>query len=52
LQILYEKALRGAYSVGFGNEFHSIDDTPDVLKKRNYENIKRCFLCLDKLLLL
>lgn len=47
----YEKALRGKYSDKLGdvlldtmkselaNEFPSIDETPEILKKRNYESI-------------
>ena len=55
LQAWYKKALRGTYSVDLGNEllsclcgeianeFPSVDDTPEVLKKRNYESCKDSF---------
>jgi len=48
----YEKALRGKYSkilgeellsclcVELSNEFPSLTETPDVLKKRGYEKIR------------
>lgn len=48
----YEKALRGSYSKMLGDkllyclaqeiadEFPSVDTTPDIIKKRHYENVK------------
>ena len=48
----YEKALRGQYSElladkllyclaqEIAEEFPSVDNTPDIIKKRHYENIK------------
>ena len=55
LQDWYEKALRGTYSADLGdellsclcgeiaNEFPSVDDMPEVLKNRNYSQIKDTF---------
>jgi len=57
LQAWYEKALRGTFSMDLGNEllsclcgeianeFPSVDETPEVLKKRNYERVKDDFWC-------
>lgn len=51
----YEKALRGKYAADIGSalistlcteiiqEFPSIDDIPDAIKARNYENISDPF---------
>jgi len=51
----YDKALRGKYSDQLGDkllyclaqeiaeEFPSVDSTPDIIKKRNYENITDSF---------
>lgn len=53
----YEKALRGRYSSILGDkllfclaqeiaeEFPSVDTTPDIIKSRQYENIKDGFWC-------
>lgn len=50
----YEKALRGKYAAQLGDillakmseelakEFPSIDETPDIIKKRHYSKIKHC----------
>ena len=55
LQDWYEKALRGTYASDLGsellsclcgeivNEFPSVDDTPEILRVRNYENINDDF---------
>ena len=55
LQNWYEKALRGTYATDLGsellsclcgeiaNEFPSVDEAPEILKKRKYENIKDKF---------
>ena len=55
LQDWYEKALRGTYAKDLGsellsclcgeiaNEFPSVDETPEIIKNRNYENISDAF---------
>ena len=55
LQSWYEKALRGTYAKELGgellsclcgeiaNEFPSVDETPEILKNRNYEDVSDAF---------